>query len=356
MVFRLPTARLRARLGQPGIGYALSAAVLFGAATPLAKYLLGTIDPWLLAGLLYLGSGVGLTIYRAVSRSAPIKMSGVEARWLAAAILAGGIIAPVLLMYGLVHLPSSATALLLNAEGVLTVVIAWLAFREHFDKRIAFGMASITLGALILSWPTDASVATLIPSLAVLGACLAWAIDNNLTRKVSLVDPTVVASLKGLVAGVVNLSLAFGLGASVPPLPQAALAMGTGLLTYGTSLVLFVLALRSLGTARTSAYFSIAPFIGAAIGLISGEAISLQLVLAAVLMAFGIWLHVTEVHTHMHIHEPMEHTHSHTHDEHHQHEHDEPVAAGITHTHAHVHARLQHAHRHFPDAHHQHLH
>ena len=189
MVFPLPIARLRDLRGQSGIGFALCAAALFGASTPLAKYLLGIIDPWLLAGLLYLGSGVGLTIYRMVIGGAAINLNRTDARWLAAAILAGGVVAPVLLMYGLAHLAASATALLLNAEGVLTVVIAWVAFREQFDKRIAVGMASITLGALVLTWPTAGSVATLIPSLAVFGACLAWAIDNNLTRKVSLSDP-----------------------------------------------------------------------------------------------------------------------------------------------------------------------
>jgi drug/metabolite transporter (DMT)-like permease len=311
--------------GRSGITAALVAAILFGAGTPLAKYLLGSIDPWMLAGLLYMGSGVGLTILRWLKRGAAAKLSRADMGWLAGATLTGGMLAPVLLMYGLTHLPASVTALLLNAEGVLTALLAWFAFRENFDRRIAIGMALIALGALLLTWPSGSGFGALLPSLMVVAACLAWAIDNNLTRKIALADATLVASIKGLVAGIVNLGLALLLGASLPDLTPAALAMGTGLLTYGVSLVLFVVALRRLGAARTAAYFSVAPFVGAIIGLLSGDSITWQLAAAFILMATGIWLHLTEVHSHEHEH-----------------------VYGDT--------RIRHTHHHFPDADHDHSH
>lgn len=181
--------------------------------------------------------------------------------------------------------------MLLNAEGVFTALLAWFAFKENFDRRIALGMVAIMAGATVLSWPGEARFSGLWPALAVLGACFAWGIDNNLTRKVSLSDATWIASVKGLVAGSVNLVLAFGLGATVPPLPNLAGAMVLGFFAYGVSLALFVVGLRHLGTARTGAYFSVAPFFGAVLAITLGEPVTLPLIIAGVLMAIGIWLH-----------------------------------------------------------------
>jgi len=246
--------------------------------------------------------------------------------------------------------------LLLNAEGVFTALLAWFAFRENFDRRIALGMAPILVGALILSWPQQVSFAGAMPALAILGACLAWGIDNNLTRKVSLTDATWIAAVKGLVAGTVNLALAFSFGAALPTMGTTGGAMLVGFLSYGVSLALFVVALRHLGTARTGAYFSIAPFFGALLALLLGEPLTLTLVVAGSLMALGIWLHLTEHHEHHHSHVPIEHEHEHIHDAHHQHEHG---AAGIParrHFHRHQHPALTHSHSHFPDAHHEHDH
>jgi len=243
--------------------------------------------------------------------------------------------------------------LLLNAEGVFTALLAWFAFRENFDRRIALGMAPILVGALILSWPQQVSFAGAMPALAILGACLAWGIDNNLTRKVSLTDATWIAAVKGLVAGTVNLALAFSFGAALPTMGTTGGAMLVGFLSYGVSLALFVVALRHLGTARTGAYFSIAPFFGALLALLLGEPLTLTLVVAGSLMALGIWLHLTEHHEHHHSHVPIEHEHEHIHDAHHQHEHG---AAGIParrHFHRHQHPALTHSHSHFPDAHHE---
>jgi len=349
------------RVSLNGAVYGLASAALFGASTPLAKLLLGQIDPWLVAGLLYLGSGFGLYVYRAISESvrsrrteAPLRRADIV--WLGGAILCGGIIGPVLLMIGLVTTSASSAALLLNLEGVATMVIAWTVFRENFDQRILLGAAAITLGAALLSW--QGGVAGIgVGALAIAGACLAWGIDNNLTRKVSGADPVQIAMLKGIVAGSVNLALALALGARVSSLGTVAEAAVLGFFGYGVSLALFVIALRQVGTARTGAYFSAAPFIGAIMGVaLLNDSLSAQLFVAAALMAVGVYLHLTERHEHDHVHEPLEHDHAHIHDEHHQHEHGSDDFTGEPHSHRHKHARLSHRHPHFPDLHHQHEH
>lgn len=344
-------------LRHSGVAAALGAALLFGAGTPLAKQLLAAVDPWVLAGLFYLGSGLGLFIYRRVMRAEPVRLPAGEWPWLVGAIVAGGVVGPVLLMFGLSGMPASGASLLLNAESVFTALLAWFAFKENFDRRIALGMLAIVTGALVLGWPGEARPGALWPTLAVLGACLAWGVDNNLTRKLSLTDAAWLACVKGLAAGTVNLGLALGvLGAHLPPPASMALAMVVGLLAYGVSLALFVVGLRHLGTARTGAYFSIAPFFGALLALLLGEPLTATLVVAGALMALGLWLHLTEQHGHWHAHEPLAHAHKHTHDAHHEHAHDVDVPPGTTHSHPHQHEPLRHVHAHYPDAHHRHEH
>lgn len=318
--------------------------------------LLEAVNPWLLAGLFYLGSGLGLTIYRRLASLPAVSLARSEIGWLAGAIAAGGIVGPVLLMYGLTGMQASSASLLLNAEAVFTALLAWFVFKENFDWRIALGMAAIVAGAMTLSWPGIVGFASLAPFLAVLGACLAWGIDNNLTRKVSLADPSWIASIKGLVAGAVNLGLALSLGAKFPSAFAVIASMLVGLLAYGVSLTLFVMALRSLGTARTGAYFSVSPFLGALLAVLLGDAFTPQLLIAGSLMAYGVWLHLSERHLHEHSHELLDHEHSHVHDDHHQHTHDVPVKPGIRHTHRHRHEPVTHSHHHFPDAHHRHSH
>jgi drug/metabolite transporter (DMT)-like permease len=260
-------------------------------------------------------------------------------------------------MVGLVRTEATTASLLLTLEGVATALIAWFVFRENFDRRIAFGMALIVAGAAVLAWHGEASVAGLFGPLAIVGACVAWGLDNNLTRKVSLADPLQIAMLKGLVAGPVTLTLAFAGGATLPPLGTLALAAVVGFFGYGVSLVLFVVALRHLGSARAGAYFSTAPFLGAAAAIpILGEPLTLQLFAAGGLMAVGVWLHVTERHEHEHLHKPMEHSHRHLHDTHHQHAHGPDDPPGEPHSHWHRHARLRHRHAHVPDSHHRHEH
>lgn len=346
-----------ANLRRPGIIAASASALLFGASTPLAKFMLATVSPWLMAGLLYVGSGFSLILFRALRSSPPARLEPGEWRWLAGAILAGGIAAPVLLMCGLKNMPASGASLLLNAEGVFTALIAWFAFRENFDRRIALGMMAIVAGAVVVSSPGQAHFGEILPALAVLAACLGWAIDNNLTHRISSGDATWIAAIKGISAGSVNLLLALLDGARLPAVPQLAGALLIGALSYGASLTLFVRALRALGTARTGAYFSVAPFFGAGVAvLFLGDPLSSRTLLAACLMGFGVWLHLTENHDHLHAHELVEHEHEHEHDLHHQHAHDVPVPAGVRHTHRHRHEPISHSHPHFPDTHHRHEH
>lgn len=340
--------------------FALAAATLFGASTPLAKLLVGDVPPVLLGGLLYLGSGVGLGLFRAIRDGGwtPPGLQRGEWPWLLGAILFGGVLGPVALLYGLTMASGSAASLMLNLESVLTAVLAWVVFKENADRRIVLGMLAIVAGGAVLSWQSGSAGAGSLTGLAAIAlACLCWAIDNNLTRKVAAADSVFIAGAKGLLAGIVNCAIALLLGARLPGAQTTLMAMAVGLTGYGISLVLFVLALRGLGAARTGAYFSTAPFIGAAVSLLLlGEAASPAFWMACVLMGWGVWLHLTEDHAHEHTHEPLEHTHAHAHDEHHQHAHDPGVDTTAPHVHWHRHTALRHKHPHYPDIHHQHSH
>lgn len=336
-------------------------AVLFGAGTPFAKVLLPGTSPVLMAGLLYLGSGIGLGFYWAFTRhrarTAEAKLRLKDMPWLAAAFFAGGVVGPILLLAGLKVTPAANASLLLNLEGVFTALLAWFVFRENFDFRIMSGMALIAAGGVLLSWVGRPTLGVPWGSLAIGAACLSWAVDNNLTRKVSGGDPVQIAMLKGLVAGGVNTGLGLAVGNALPGTARLAAIGMLGLISYGISLTLFVLALRHIGAARTGAYFSTAPFVGAVISiLLLGDRLTPLLIIAGALMAIGVWLHLTERHEHLHRHEPMEHEHLHYHDEHHQHAHSPSDPPGEPHTHWHRHEPLVHSHPHYPDLHHQHRH
>jgi drug/metabolite transporter (DMT)-like permease len=343
-------------LRDSGVRAALLSAALFGVGTPLAGALLGATSPWLLAGLLYCGSGIGLGLIRLVGRARRVTLARGDRLPLAGAILFGGVAAPVLLMLGLSGMPSSGASLLLNSEGVFTALIAWFVFRENFDRRIALGMLAIVAGAVVLSVPTGAQLGSALPALAVLGACVCWGLDNNLTRRIATPDATWLATVKGCVAGPVNLGLALALGAHLPAPGVVLAAMAVGFVAYGVSLVLFIGAMRRLGTARAGAYFSVAPFFGAVVAVGFGDPVTVTLLVAAVLMALGIGLHLTERHEHSHTHEPLVHDHWHTHDSHHQHDHDHRSGTEVRHRHPHTHEAVRHAHEHYPDVHHRHSH
>ena len=344
-----------------GVYYALGGAVLFGASTPIAKILLGEIQPVMVAGLLYAGSGLGLGVWIALrrlivsaARQPPFSTS--DFKWLAGVVVLGGILGPALLMVGLAAASAAATSLLLNLEGVFTALFAWFVFKENFDRRLLFGMLLIVSGGLVLGFqPGGFSFSW--PLAAVALACLCWALDNNLTRKISASDPVKIAAIKCSVAGALNLSVLAAFGGAMPA-PNAALAAAlVGLLGYGVSLALFVVALRNLGTARTGAYFSTAPFIGAALSfLLLNESPDGFFWIAAALMASGVILHMMEHHQHVHGHDSLTHDHDHSHDEHHRHGHDFDWNGAEPHSHEHRHEPLHHSHAHYPDIHHRHGH
>lgn len=343
----------------PGVPLALGSAVLFGASAPLSKLLLGTVDPWLLAGILYLGAGLGLGLFH-LGRGM-VGLPTVEAPltrrdlpWLAAVVAFGGVLGPLLLMFGLSLTTASTGSLLLNLEGLATMAIAWLVFRENVDRRLLLGALAILAGAVLLTW-NGQSVQVDLGAVLIAGACLAWGIDNNLTRKLSAADPVQIAMIKGLVAGAVNLGLALANGAALPSAGFVLAGGVVGLFGIGLSLMMFMLGLRHLGTARTGAYYSLAPFIGAALALLLvNEPLTPALIAAGLLMGFGLWMHLAERHEHAHRHEALEHAHRHVHDAHHQHEHEGPVTE--PHSHLHRHEPMRHAHPHYPDLHHRHGH
>lgn len=344
-----------------GVIQALSAAAMFGLASPLAKLVLNDASPLVVAGLLYLGSGLGLGTWLLARRawSAPrgeARLRRSDLPWLVGAIVAGGVLGPALQMIGLSRSPASSASLLLNLEGVFTALLAWLVFRENADRRIVVGMALVLLGGAVLSWPGRVEGLS-VASMAIVAACAAWALDNNLTRKIATRDPLQIAALKGLCAGAFNVALGLGRGAAVPAPAVLGAAALLGLASYGVSLVLFVLALRRLGSARTAAYFSTAPFVGAVVAVFAlGEALSPSFLLAGALMAAGLALHLAERHVHEHAHAELAHEHRHVHDEHHAHEHQPGDPVGEPHSHFHRHEGLRHAHAHYPDAHHGHSH
>ncbi|KTD75237.1 MULTISPECIES: DMT family transporter [Legionella] len=339
---------------------ALGAALFFGASTPIAKELVGQIPPLLLAGLLYVGSGGGLILIRLIKDRGWHHSTLVKGDWLwmTGAISFGGVLGPILLMVGLQQTSAARASLLLNLEAVLTALLAWMIFKEHTSYKIVLGMLLIVAGGILLSWPHGvASQQNTLGPIAIAGACLCWAIDNNFTRNISAGDPLFIAGSKGLIAGVVNTSLALLLGISIPNWQTISYAFSVGFIGYGASLVLFVLALRGLGTARTGAYFSTAPFIGAAIAILFfQDRPSIVFWAAALLMGIGVWLHLTEHHEHEHKHEPFSHDHRHIHDEHHQHTHESHWDEKEPHAHAHHHKALTHSHPHYPDIHHRHHH
>lgn len=340
---------------------ALAAAALFGISTPLAKLLIGDVAPVTLAGLLYLGSGAGLSVllvFRrfAGKRSQEARLSWKDAPWLAGTVLFGGVLGPILLMLGLAATDAASASLLLNLEAVATLLIAWMVFREHVDRRLFLGAVAIVAGAVLLSFEGGIGTGGWgVPLIAL--ACGSWGVDNNLTRKIAAVDPVVLAAVKGVAAGTVNFSLALSTGAAWPGLASALPAMSLGFVSYGLGLVLFIIALRHLGTARTGAYYGTAPFMGAlAAAVVLGTPLTPIILIAGMLMALGAWLHLSERHAHEHSHDEMEHNHRHAHDPHHQHSHGPGDPAGEPHAHFHRHTAMTHSHRHWPDLHHGHSH
>jgi drug/metabolite transporter (DMT)-like permease len=342
---------------------AILAATLFGASAPISKLLLGEIHPIPLAGFLYLGSGLGLFFWQGISRL--LKISSSEAHltrkdypWLAGAILAGGIIAPITLMFSLRTTPAATASLLLNFEGVATAIIAVIVFGEAIGSRIWLAIGCISLSTILLSLNPAGGWGFSIGALGVLVACILWGADNNLTRNISAKDPITIVAYKGLGAGSLSLLLAMALGIHFPTVKVVLECMFLGLLSYGLSIVLFILAMRSLGATRTVALFGSAPFVGTILSfIIFREAVSTLFFIGLPIMILGAFLLVGEEHSHMHEHHVIEHEHSHKHDDnHHNHVHlGEVKLIGDSHTHLHIH-ETKHSHSHTPDIHHRHSH
>ncbi|MBK8030466.1 MAG: DMT family transporter [Chloroflexi bacterium] len=343
---------------------ALAAAALFGASAPIAKLLLGQVDPIFLAGFLYLGSGAGILLFRLLLRTrstdseAEAKLSRLDVPWLIGAVVAGGFVAPIVLMFSLRETAASTASLLLNFEGVATALIAAVVFKEAISGRALWAVGAVTLGSVLLSWNTESAWGFSLGALGIVAACFLWGIDNNLTRNISAKDPLTIVLVKGLGAGSVSFVLALLLGHRMPPITTILGAMLLGSLSYGLSIVLFIRAMRGLGAARTSAVFGTAPLAGVVLSFVLfQDAPTLLFGGALVLMIFAMALLITERHAHLHRHEAVPHDHRHRHDDgHHHHDHPGMTSRSLTHSHVHTHEALEHEHPHLPDIHHRHAH
>jgi drug/metabolite transporter (DMT)-like permease len=341
---------------------ALMAAILFGASAPLAKLLLGNVDPIMLAALLYFGCGLGLFIFSGL-QNVIVKHEKKEAGltindipWLAGAILFGGVAAPIVLMISLDKTPAATASLLLNFEGVATCVIATLAFKEALGKRIWTAITFITVASIVLTWNSNGNLGISIGAVGVVLACVFWGMDNNFTRNISAKNPLTIVTIKGIIAGIVSLVIALSTGSSIPNLKVTLAALILGFFSYGISIILFILGMRSLGAARASAFFGSAPFVGTLLSFfIFREWPGANFLLSLPIMIVGAVLILWEDHLHPHKHEMLEHEHRHTHDDsHHQHEHGGKEASD--HSHWHIHSEEIHEHPHTPDIHHRHVH
>ncbi|MBJ6751514.1 DMT family transporter [Geomonas sp. Red421] len=335
-------------------------AALFGVSPVFCKLLIGGMSPALLAGLLYLGSGLGLQallLFQRKSTRAELRLLSPEHRLkLVGAVIAGGIVAPLCLAFGIKYGTASEVSLLLNLETVATTLIAWLVFREYIGPYVWAGKVLILVGAGLVVLRAQGGLSFSLSGLLVVVACVFWGIDNNLTRDVDEISSTVLASVKGLAAGFFSIILALVFSAGTATTAQIAGALGVGAMSYGLSLVLFVEALRQIGAARTATFFAVGPFFGTLLSVaLLGERPPTAYWVATALMLAGILLLYVEVHGHRHSHEEMAHAHPHRHDEHHDHDHPEGEE-GEPHDHFHVHRPVTHSHVHWPDQHHRHEH
>jgi len=339
---------------------ALASALCFGVSAPLAKRLLDDVPPLPLAALLYFGAGIGLAAYDAgrrllVGRVDETPLRAADVPTLATMIVIGGVIGPLLMLIGLQRVSGVVGSLLLNLEAPLTIVLALAFFGDHLDAGAFAGSALVIAGAVLLSAVPGDTRADGVGVVALAAAALGWALDNNLTQRLSARDPVMVARVKTLGAGVLGLGLSAALGYASPSADAVGVALVVGFVGYGVSIVLAVAAMRRLGAARHAAFFATAPFIGAVTAVpLLGETFTARAALVAIVMALGLVALLRERHLHEHHHEALTHEHRHVHDEHHRHDHDGPVSE--PHAHLHVHEPLTHAHPHRPDVHHRHRH
>lgn len=339
---------------------AILSAALFGISPVLCKLVIGEMSPALLAGLLYLGSGIGLQILLLFQGKNSVeefrRLPDKKRLALFGSVVSGGIVAPLFLAYGIKFGTASEVSLLLNFETVATTLIAWLVFKEQVGFRVWSGKAFILFGSFLVIIKSEGALTFSIAGLMIILACFFWGIDNNLTRDIEDMSATVLASIKGLFAGTFNIVLAaiFFTGTATPFQVTGTLLVGA--VSYGFSLVCFIEALRRIGSSRTSTYFAIGPFIGTFLAfIVLGERPQMIFWVAALCMFAGIFFLYREMHSHLHKHTMLSHSHSHIHDEHHQHEHAD-TSISEPHEHQHIHEPIIHSHVHWPDIHHRHRH
>lgn len=344
---------------------ALLAAAMFGANAPIAKLLLGVIEPIPLAAFLYLGSGLGLLLLRGLQRlsrkgtSVEAQISKADIPWLFGAVFVGGVAAPIVLMFSLRNTPAATASLLFNFESVATTLVAVFIFKEAIGRRVWLAIVCITLASILLSLDISGQWGISVGAIGVLATCVLWGIDNNFTRNISAKDPLAIVTIKGIGAGSFTLILAFILNKPLPNFLTIFGAMLLGCFSYGLSIVLFIHAMRCLGAARTSALFGIAPLIGVLLSILFIREVPNMLFFVSLpVMIGGVVLLLGEEHEHTHIHSVIQHEHRHSHDDdHHTHDHAESeIPPTGFHAHPHKHEAIQHSHPHTPDIHHRHEH
>jgi drug/metabolite transporter (DMT)-like permease len=342
--------------------YGIIAAALFGASAPFSKLMLSNISPLQLAGVLYLGSGFSLLVIKLIKNASyttdnSAKLEKKDFPWLAGAVVSGGILAPICLLFGLSITPAATASILLNFEAVATALIATLFFHEHLGKKVIYALILLTLASLILTFEPSGKIGISWGAILIIAACAFWGIDNNLTRNISSKDPLTIVIVKGTVAGIFSILLSVLMKNPVPSVTTVTGGLILGGLSYGISLILFILTLKEIGASRASALFASAPFIGAIISfMLFWNFPSLNFIIAVPIMLFGTFLLFSETHLHSHTHEAIEHEHSHNHvDEHHMHQHGN-LSKDIVHSHKHFHELIVHTHNHMPDIHHRHIH
>jgi drug/metabolite transporter (DMT)-like permease len=368
MATGLQTTRPFAR----GIGLAALAALLFGATAPLLQIASRGLNPVAAAAFLYLGAGVlalATKLWRdgrpdtrrsggpGTQKEASLSRADLP-RVLLVALL-GGFAGPALLVYGLKSTDAVRASLLLTLEAPLTALLAAALFREYVSRRVWIAVTFITIGAATLAYPALAHRAApgqTTGDLFVVLACLAWALDNSISRKLADRDPLAVVAAKGICGASLSLAVAFAAGWITIDIGAALRLLVVGAIGYGLSLQLYLRAQRIVGAARTASVFAAAPFVGVAVAMMVGTPWPGAVVaLSAGLMATGMWLHVTEHHDHAHAHQAIDHDHVHVHDDgHHGHRHD-PMPLG-PHAHLHHHDPVSHHHEHSEDVHHHHVH
>ncbi|OHB60680.1 MAG: multidrug DMT transporter [Planctomycetes bacterium GWF2_42_9] len=340
---------------------AILASIFFAVGIPASKMLLDKIEPVILASLLYLGSSIGLLFLKSITHlvksNAQAGLSKSDLSWLTGAILAGGIAAPIVLMLSLRNTEAAIASLLLNFEGAATSILAAIMFREAICRRICTSVALITIASIILSLDVSGRFRFSFGAIGIIAACILWGFDNNFTRHISSKDPLIITMVKGFVAGIISMCIAIIAGNKLPRLEYVILAMVLGFFAYGLSIMFFIFAMRGLGSARTSAYFGTAPFIGALLSfIVFKEMPSIQFLCALPIMLGGIIFLLNEKHKHEHTHEEFEHDHKHDYDDDEHHKHDNNSILNGFHALRHKHVAITHLHDHTPDIHHRHEH